>query len=386
MKKKLFWAANTYWTSPFQVGANHLAREFVKNDWDVFFTWEAVSLLNLLKRSDKKGVYDCLNLWRKGVGEDFNGKLKYCSPFNPFFVPQNYPFLRTKFVLDHWQDFTFPNIKRIARKADFAKVDLLIVDTVQQSFWLDHISARKKIFRLTDNFAGFKKATKHMLDKEREICKKVDLVIYTAKNLEEHVKSLNPKKALHVPNGVNVGNFLESNSEVPGEYLKISKPRVVYVGALDEWFDYDLMNYVSKQLPEVSFVIIGPEKMAKERLYESSNIHILGRRKYESIPAYLKNADVGIIPFNTRKYPKLVNSINPIKLYEYMACGLPVISVAFNEIMNIKSPAHLVTEKDEFVNKLKELLNSKSEKNKLINYAKDQDWSNRVKLILEEIL
>ncbi len=112
---------------------------------------------------------------------------------------------------------------------------------------------------------------------------------------------------------------------------------------MHDWFDADLVNALTDELPEVDFVLIGPEKEIRPKLQARKILHLLGRRPFEALSSYLHHADVGIIPFNRTKHPNLVNAINPLKLYEYTACGLPVVATRWDELEQIHPPATYAT-------------------------------------------
>jgi len=153
-----------------------------------------------------------------------------------------------------------------------------------------------------------------------------------------------------VPNGIDLDFFKAADRSLPQELEDIPEPRLIYVGAIHDWFDVDLVHYCAKNLPNYSFIIIGPEQKDLSLLKKLKNVHILGSIPYTKIPAFLYNSQVGIIPFNVKDYPDLVNSINPLKMYEYLACGLRVVSVEWEQIKDMSGIINLVTTKDEFVN------------------------------------
>jgi len=115
------------------------------------------------------------------------------------------------------------------------------------------------------------------------------------------------------------------------------------------------------------------------------NIYILGRRSYDILPAYIHNAEIGIIPFNISRFPKLVNSVNPIKIYEYLACGIPAVSVKWAELENVQSPAYLVNTKIEFTNAISEIYGKNVDKQYLINFALSNDWRSRAQTLISNI-
>ncbi|MBE0448486.1 MAG: glycosyltransferase, partial [Actinobacteria bacterium] len=141
------------------------------------------------------------------------------------------------------------------------------------------------------------------------------------------------------------------------------------------------VNQAAQELPEVSFVLIGSGELARTRLKKLSNIYLLGRRKYGDLPAYLHNADVGIIPFDVAGHPELVHGVHPLKLYEYLACGLPVVSVEWEELKNINSPAILCQTADQFAQGVADVVKQPHDMEAYVRYAAGQDWSSRIKTI-----
>jgi glycosyltransferase involved in cell wall biosynthesis len=236
-----------------------------------------------------------------------------------------------------------------------------------------------------DNFAAFPLASPAMLAVQQEIARRVDLVTYSARTLEEYARDLNPKHSLHLPNGVNFTHFADDHRPSPAEYAHIPRPIAVYVGALDFWFDFNLLETVARRLPEVSFVLIGPDDLARTKLSGLPNLYLLGRRNYAEIPAYLAHADVGLMPFNASQYPALVNSVHPLKLYEYLACGLPVVATDWEELRHLDSPASLCRTADEFAQAIAQSVCQPGHSADRINFARNADWSQRVKLLIENL-
>jgi len=128
----------------------------------------------------------------------------------------------------------------------------------------------------------------------------------------------------------------------------------------------------------------GPNKEAKA-LQRNKNVHILGSKHYNELPQYLYNSDVAIIPFNVNKYPDLVNSINPLKLYQYLACGLPVIACRWDELERINSPAYLYNSEKEFINTLESIVEKDIDKTKLVEFSRQNDWENRFSLLSDQL-
>ena len=347
MSKKVLMAVANYYTSPFQVGSHHYARAFEKLGYEVLFISNPSSPIHKIFANSSE-LKERERIYKKG-GESAGGIFYYVP--HSLFTPQNKPFLSSNFVLNNWQNFTCPNLLNFIKKQGFGEVDILWFDSPLFGFLLDTITYKKSILRIADYSKGFNAVSDAQFKAEINIANKVDTVIYTAKNLKEKYDQIKDKsKMKYVPNGIDLDFFKAADRSLPQELEDIPEPRVIYVGAIHDWFDVDLVYYCAKNLPNYSFIIIGPEQKDLSLLKKLKNIHILGSIPYAKIPAFLYNSQVGIIPFNVKDYPDLVNSINPLKMYEYLACGLKVVSVEWEQINDMNDIINLVTTKDEFVN------------------------------------
>lgn len=106
------------------------------------------------------------------------------------------------------------------------------------------------------------------------------------------------------------------------------------------------------------------------------NVHYIDFKRYEGLPAYVYSFDIGIIPFRINEITK---SLNPLKVYEFMAAGCPVVATDIPEIQNFSKIISIAKDKDDFGYLLKQLLSSDLSKFKehLLNEAKNHSWNNR---------
>ena len=236
--------------------------------------------------------------------------------------------------------------------------------------------------RVADDLSGFKGVSKAMVDREHTLIGRVDHIIYTAHGLADRIRSHNPRAMTYVSNGVDLRHFQVPTPAMPEEYTKIPGPRVLYVGAIEHWFDDELLAAAARSLPHASFVIIGPQRAPLTALEKLPNVHILGRRAYALVPAFMHHAHVGVIPF---KIDKMINCVNPIKLYEYMACGLPVVSASWEELRAIGSPAALCTSTSEFTQAVKNAIDTPPDREALKQFADNADWRKRFEVLAEAV-
>ena len=380
MSKKVLMAVANYYTSPFQVGSHHYARAFEKLGYEVLFISNPISPIHKIFANSNE-LKERERIYKKG-GESA-GSIFYYVP-RSFFTPQNKPFLSSNFVLNNWQNFTCPSLLNFIKERGFSEVDILWFDSPLFGFLLDTITYKKSILRIADYAKGFGAVSDAQFDAEIKIANKADAVIYTARNLKEKYDQIKDKsKMKYVPNGIDLDFFKTADRSLPPQLEDIPEPRVIYVGAIHDWFDVDLVYYCAKNLPNYSFIIIGPEQKDLSLLRELKNVHILGAISYNKIPAFLYNSQVGIIPFNVKDYPDLVNSINPIKAYEYFAAGIPVVAINWQELKQLEDLVFLSNSKEDFILNIEKSVNSdKNRMDKVANFIKDNDWNVKIQKIL----
>ena len=374
MSKKVLMAVGNYYTSPFQVGSHHYARAFEKLGYEVLFISNPISPLHKIFANNEQ-------LKERERIHKTNGEkvanITYYVPYS-LFTPQNKPLLSTKYVIKNWYKFSKPNILNYINEKGFKEVDILWFDSPMFGFLLDNIIYQKSILRLADYSKGFSAVSINQYNEEIEIANRVDKIIYTAKNLKEKYREIKDKnKMQYVPNGIDLEFFENADKSFPEEFKYIPEPRVIYVGAIHDWFDVDLVYYCAKNLTEYSFVIIGPEQKDLSKLKTLNNVFLLGAKPYSRLPQFLSNSHVGIIPFDVKNYPQLINSVNPLKVYEYLACGPHVVSTKWEQIEDLSEYICLSQTKEEFVKAITKTNNIKFN-------LKNITWYNKLIQILKE--
>lgn len=382
MKKKALMACGNYWTSPFQVGSHHIAKSLLALGWEVAFISNPISPLHCLQGMSWE-LRERYAIYR--------GRCAHPPQLWPYvpgacFTPHAKPLLRTRWAHENWQRFSCPNIVREARAHGFGEVDLLYLDSPLQAFWLKSLVYKKSVLRVADHTLSFRSVAQAAFMQERKIARQVDVVVYAAEALASYVEEMQPKKKLRIANGVNFCHFAGQAGAMPEELQEIGRPIVLYVGAISDWFDYETLDAIAAMLPELAFVVIGPDDMARKRLRARENLYLLGRRSYERVPDYMHHAQVGIIPFNRRAYPELINGVNPLKMYEYLACGLPVVATRWDELEKLQSPARLCDTPEEFAAAIRAALREPAERRaERVAYAQRFDWREITAALLREI-
>lgn len=180
-------------------------------------------------------------------------------------------------------------------------------------------------------------------------------------------------------NAVNEEDFLVDNIQyIPEDLRNIPKPRIVYVGAIYNWFDKELFYNIIEANPDKSFVVIGfgDEKILDKKF---NNLYFLGAKKHSELRNYLRYMQIGIIPFKDDE--NIVIGCDPIKQYEYLACGLPVITTYMPEAAIDKPYTFLANTAEEFNKAIRECLCLKCEKEVIENFLVANSWNARAALL-----
>jgi glycosyltransferase involved in cell wall biosynthesis len=203
------------------------------------------------------------------------------------------------------------------------------------------------VYFVMDDFLNFPSYTAQMLEPlERELLERVDLVVATAASL---TRSKRPRsgRAVHLPQGVNYEHFAEARPE-PADLASIPRPRIGFAGTLSTQCDLDLLQRLAAEFPDASLVLVGPVAFDDAALspLRRGNVHTLGVRPYAELPAYVQHFDVGIIPYVISAWTV---AVDPLKLLEYLAAGIPVVTTAIPEAAKYSEYVTIASDTAQFV-------------------------------------
>lgn len=244
---------------------------------------------------------------------------------------------------------------------------------------------------INPDLAGTSEIPPYVIDKyEYAIENKNVLVVTTAKELyDDVVKKRGKTNLVFSSNGVdyNFYQIIDKNYEYEREFLKVidnGKINVCYYGALASWFDYELIREIDAT-DDYNIILFGVKydnSYDESKIDSLKNVHFFGARDYSVLKNYAYKMDILTIPF-------LINSItqatSPLKLFEYMALHKPIVTTAMNECKKYKS-VNVANSRDEFLKLLKEcndLAKNKKYMDLLDKEAKENDWSEKAKIIIE---
>jgi glycosyltransferase involved in cell wall biosynthesis len=211
-----------------------------------------------------------------------------------------------------------------------------------------HMAHRSLVVNRSDKYSAFSEADgEYIAQLEERLLSRADHVLYASRALMAAEMATADGRAHFVDHGVDVEHFRRRPlQEEPADLRDIPHPRLGFFGSLDSLVDTDLIEHVASQLPETQVVLIGTATVSTARLERLPNVHLLGSRPYEEIPRYGSGFDVALMPWKSIDW---IRWCNPIKLKEYLALGLPVVSTPFPELTHYEGFVRVAATPEGFV-------------------------------------
>ncbi len=222
---------------------------------------------------------------------------------------------------------------------------------------------------------------KILAGQETALLSQVDLVFATAAPLAEKCKK-HCSSVYLLPNAVSSTFLKKTRESCPAELAGLPRPIIGYIGAISHWLDFELIKFLAQKRPYWSFVMIGPQEKSVA-IKSLSNVHVLKPKDHEKLPAYIDHFDVCTIPFIVNE---LTHTVNPVKLYEYLARGKPVVATNTRELKRFSRVCSLSHDKEHFLNNIETALQEKGRERARkiqagIDLAQANRWEHRIQTI-----
>lgn len=273
-------------------------------------------------------------------------------------------------------------------------VDLLRIDRKIENYitwfytpmmldWSRTLSPRAVVYDCMDELSGFKFAPPELLERERQLFERADLVFTGGHSIYEAKREQHPR-VYAFPSSIDKDHFGRAIliRDEASKQPHIPHPRVGFVGVIDERLDIGLLGAIADLRPEWSFVMVGPVvKIDENDLPRRENIHYLGQRAYEDLPAVLAAWDAAMMPFALNESTKF---ISPTKTPEYLAAGLPVASTPIRDVVRPYGDmglVHVGQTPEEFVECLQRAMDEDGDlrRERVAEFLADNSWDNTFK-------
>ncbi|MEJ5083793.1 glycosyltransferase [Ochrobactrum sp. MYb379] len=385
--KQIIIASTHPFMADMRFGTSYLAESLCELGWNVLYIEQPTSPLHLFhpqsaKRARQKTVGALRNFTGNTKSYQFgDGSLTLLQTIVPW--PHiNMPLLRGEHMLNFWWKYTIPSLPRAFRHSELMHPRAFLTDS-PYFYSLAQNMRLPVIYRYADRIQYFSEVTPALLVKQQVALQLSDIVVYTSKALQVDLRN-REKTTRYLPNGVDTSLYGKLSDEPP-ELKGIPKPRIIYSGTIGPWLDVSAIRAAALALPDMQFVLLGKSNINLPSIAGISNIHFVGTVPYFRVPEFLQHSQVGIIPFDIINQPDLVMAINPLKLYEYCASGLPVVSYISEETIKAGNRIDYYTTPDDFITAIQYAL-ARNDAMCRKEWANEMSWTNRAKELQDLIL
>lgn len=201
------------------------------------------------------------------------------------------------------------------------------------------------VYHCIERFAGIQKGRKRevMLEEEAQLLRRADLVFTHSDGLRKRYEPLTQRPIRLIPSAADVAHF-QSSRKVHPDILHIPQPRMGVVGTLDERIDIEMLSELARLHKNWHLILIGhirTERVDMTPLFALRNVHSLGKYAFKELPELLNGMDVNLVPYVLNE---LTRYISPLKIYEYLAVGKPIVSVDLPEVHSLSDWITIVPE------------------------------------------
>ncbi|MEO5328900.1 MAG: YdcF family protein [Magnetococcus sp. THC-1_WYH] len=313
------------WTCNWQIH-QHLATSLVDAGHRVLFIENTGVRAPQATASDLDRILQRIRNWFKSTG-GFSDVRDSLTLFSPLLLP--FPYSWPAIQLNRY--LISITIRKWSLINQFHNpVVITFLPTPLAQGVINTLDGAAVIYYCANDMAGGSTGAKRLEPFEDTFFSKADAVFCISHTLQDRAARFNPKVFL-IPGGVDVAKFeaARNSLQTPSELTDIPSPRVGYVGTVGGVFDQEMVCLAAQALPNVSFVLVGPESVDTTALRAQSNIHLLGPKPHNQIPWFIDAFDVTVIPYIRNAF---TDSVYSCKLNEYLAVGKPVVTTNLREV------------------------------------------------------
>jgi glycosyltransferase involved in cell wall biosynthesis len=277
------------------------------------------------------------------------------------------------------QRFLISQVKKAMRQLGFSR-PINMVFNPAAGMLAGKLGEEELIYYCVDEYTAFTGVSSGLKAIEEGLFRKADLVVVSADKLYESKKHFNPNTFI-IRHGVDYEHFkkaLDEETKIPAGIADLPRPVIGFHGLLADWVDFELLKKVAGHFSSGSLVLLGKTTVDAEQkikiLDGVPNIYMPGRKPYADLPSYCKGFDVALNPFVINH---LTLSVNPLKVREYLAAGLPVVSTALPEMKYIGNCLVAETH-EEFIRHIETALKDPGSREEISRTMAQEGWGARV--------
>lgn len=246
---------------------------------------------------------------------------------------------------------------------------------------VEHLPHSTLVFNRSDRHSEFPEADGVTIRRlEDQLLERSDAVLYVSHELMRLDSATVGGRAYFLDHGVEIDHFTQE-LPLPPEIARIPGPRVGFFGALDDFVvDIDLFRRTALELPHVSVVLIGDASADLTELLALPNVHWLGFQPYADIPGHGRGFDVALMPWLDNEW---IRFANPIKLKEYLALGLTVVTTEYPEVEDYRDRVHVAARREDFPATVERALGERFDPARLRESVRSSSWAAKTRELLD---
>jgi glycosyltransferase involved in cell wall biosynthesis len=339
-----------------------------------------------------------LRLWRQGQlsWADVHGpRMRKVQESLYTYSPASWAPRATRFPLSSATDAIYMVfLRRVLERLRFQK-PILWLFLPEMEIFVGRFDEKLVIYHIVDEYAGYSGVSATwrpvVQQMEDQLARRADLVFVTSPELLERKRALNQRIVL-IPNAVDYQAFCAvadrgPKAALPADMANIRPPVAGYVGAINDKLDLPLLLQVARQCAQWSFALVGPitiqaaeGRQALEALRVLPNVHVLGPKSVADVPRYVAACAVCLLPYQINEWTRHIDSL---KLYEYLACGKPVVATDVPTARRFSEAVRIVTDEGEFISSMNNALkeDSPAMQARRRELAAQNTWEQRVSVL-----
>lgn len=360
----------TPWTSDIDCSTKIYAKYFASQGHNVIYLQHNISIYHLLTKNKYSQT------WKERPR--FNKKVWIICALSLLPYIDKLPYISLYIIYLNYF-LCIPSIKRLVQKSGFPEPDI-IWTTIPGSSILKKIFPNSKIiFHCIDNYSAYRGTNIEHIEKRDY--KQVDHIFVIGEALKENLikkYALDSKRLTNLGQGVDLDKYSIKDKNCSNEIDLIKGPKAIWVGLLKK-IDIEYFKEVCKVMNKKkgAVILIGPsDEEVLNKLSTHNNLYYLGSKSIEEIPNYLNKCDIGLMLYN-RMNRDIYEGQHPLKLYQYAAAGIPILSTWHREFETLKPPVIMIdkiTDIEECINN--SLINKIEWNHKLTEFIKNYTWEN----------